>query len=104
MVGETGFLNQVRFEIQSMITYPPMTRTRMIGLAAGAVVTLAVFVLAMAALIFGDYFAEKELLIYVSLSLGPVAMVSVMIGYAVWWLVVFFLTLVLPNRNPDDTP
>jgi hypothetical protein len=74
----------------------------MIALIVGAVVTLAVFVMAMAALIFGDYFSEKELLVYVSISLGPVAMISVMVGYAVWWLVIFLLTLFLPSRSPDD--
>jgi len=66
-------------------------------------VTLTVFVLAMAALVFGDYFSERELLFYVSIALGPVAMISVMVGYAVWWLVVFLLTLFLPSRSPDDT-
>ncbi len=65
--------------------------------------TLTVFVLAMAALVFGDYFSERELLFYVSIALGPVAMISVMVGYAVWWLVVFLLTLFLPSRSPDDT-
>jgi NADH:ubiquinone oxidoreductase subunit 6 (subunit J) len=75
----------------------------MIALIVGAVVTLTVFVLAMAALVFGDYFSERELLFYVSIALGPVAMISVMVGYAVWWLVVFLLTLFLPSRSPDDT-
>jgi uncharacterized BrkB/YihY/UPF0761 family membrane protein len=104
MTGKIRLLNPVRFAVESMITYPPMTRTRLIALAVGAVATLAVFVLAMTAMIFGGYFSEKELLIYVSISLGPVAMVSVMVGYAVWWLVVFLLTLFLPSRSPDDTP
>jgi len=99
-----GLLVTVRFATESMITYPAMSSTRMIALVIGAVVTLVVFVMAMAALIFGEYFSEKELLIYVSIALGPVAMMSVMVGYAVWWLVVFLLTLFLPNRSPDDTP
>ena len=81
-----------------------MSRTRVIALAVGGIVTLAVFVLAMVALIFGGFFSEREMLFYVSLALAPVAMVSVMVGYAVWWLVVFLLTLFLPNRSPDDTP
>jgi hypothetical protein len=104
MIGVIGVLIPVRFAMESMITYPAMSSTRTIALGVGAVVTLAVFVLVMTALIFGDYFSEKERLVYVSISLGPVAMASVMVGYAVWWLVAFLLTLFLPNRSPDDTP
>ncbi|MBI4963856.1 MAG: hypothetical protein HY913_11320 [Desulfomonile tiedjei] len=104
MMGKIGLLNRVRFAMESMITYRPMSRTRVIALAVGGIVTLAVFVLAMVALIFGGFFSEREMLFYVSLALAPVAMVSVMVGYAVWWLVVFLLTLFLPNRSPDDTP
>ncbi len=69
-----------------------------IALTAGAITTVAVFIAAMVLLAFGGYFAEHEILIYISIALGPVAMVSVMAGYAVWWLVLFVATLLLPNR------
>ena len=74
-----------------------MTRTRIIALTAGAITTLIVFVAAMWLLVFGGLFPEKHRLILVSIALGPVAMVSVMVGYAVWWLVMFVLSLFSPT-------
>jgi hypothetical protein len=79
-----------------------MTRTRTIALIAGGLVTFAVFVMAMWLLIFGGYFSEKELLVHVSIALGPVAVVSVMVGYAVWWLVVFVMSLLASEPRPTD--
>lgn len=80
-----------------------MTPRAIVALTAGAVTTVVVFVVAMALLIFGGYFAAHERLIYVSIALAPVLMISVMAGYAVWWLVLFLLTLFLPTeKHPDD--
>lgn len=81
-----------------------MTRTRTIALIAGAIATLAVFLLAMALLIFGGYLSQREILVHVSIALGPVAVVSVMVGYAVWWLVVFLISLFANKAGPPDNP
>jgi hypothetical protein len=85
-----------------MITYLPMTWTRTIGLIAGGVTTVAVFVLAMMLLLSGGYLSKQEALVHVSIALGPVAVVSVMVGYAVWWLVVFLLSLFAREAGPPD--
>jgi uncharacterized BrkB/YihY/UPF0761 family membrane protein len=79
-----------------------MTSRQAIALTAGAVTTVVVFILAMALLFFGGIFAERERLIYVSIALGPVAMFAVMVGYAVWWLVLFLLSLFLPATKPPE--
>lgn len=84
-----------------------MTRTQIIALTAGAITTLIVFVAAMWLLVFGGLFPEKHRLIFVSIALGPVAMISVMVGYAVWWLVMFVLSLFSPagqssGKNSDQ--
>jgi hypothetical protein len=73
-----------------------------VALVAGTAAAIAAFVIAMLLLIFGGYFAEHERLIYVSIALGPVAMVAVMIGYAVWWMVLFVLSLVLSSERPPE--
>ena len=73
-----------------------------IALTAGAVTTVVVFILAMALLFFGGYFADHERLVFVSIALGPVAMFAVMVGYAVWWLVLFVLSLFLPAIKPPE--
>lgn len=78
-----------------------MSTRRWIALIAGAVVTFVVFGLCMVLLIFGDYFAERDRLVLVSIALGPVAMISVMVGYAVWWGVLFLLTLLLPEEQRE---
>ncbi len=80
-----------------------MSRNRTIALVVWIVVTVAVFVVGMGLLIFGDYFSEKDRLIMVSISIGPVAMLSAMVGYAVWWLVLLVLSLLLPEEHPDQS-
>jgi hypothetical protein len=81
-----------------------MTLRRNIALVAGAITTLAAFSAGMALLILGGYFATNEIIFYASIALGPVAMVSVIIGYAVWWLVLFLLSLAFSNRKSVDGP
>ncbi len=81
-----------------------MRRRRNIALVAGTITTLAAFAAGMALLIFGGYFADNEVIIYTSIALGPVAMFSVMVGYAVWWLVLFFLSLIFSDHKPADGP
>jgi hypothetical protein len=79
-----------------------MAPRQAIALAAGAVTTVVVFILALALLFFGGYFGDHERLVYVSIALGPVAMFAVMVGYAVWWLVLFVLSLFLPAIKPPE--
>jgi hypothetical protein len=84
-----------------------MGRSRVIALVAGAVVTVAVFIVIMALLISAPYEEEKDRIIMVSIALGPVLMVSVMVGYSVWWGVLFLLTLLFPEdkrKQPEQSP
>lgn len=53
----------------------------------------------MGLIVLGGFFSEKDVLILASLALAPVALVSVMAGYAVWWLVLFLLALFLPDGS-----
>lgn len=79
-----------------------MTRRRNIALIAGAATAMAVFLLAMWLLVFGGYYAGSQLLIFVSIAIAPVAMGAVIAGYAVWWLVLFLMTLVGGNGDLHD--
>ena len=79
-----------------------MTSRQIIALAAGGITTVIAFVAAMLLLIFGGYYSGNELLVFVSIALAPVLMVAVMIGYAVWWLVMFLLSLFLPDLRGGD--
>ena len=79
-----------------------MTGRQIIALAAGAITTVIAFVVAMALLILGGYYTGNELLVFVSIALAPVLMVAVMVGYAVWWLVMFLLSLFLPDLRGGD--
>ncbi len=83
-----------------------MTTRAIVALAAGAVTATVTFAAAMLLLIFGGYFAEHERLVCVSIAIGPVAMLAVMLGYAVWWMVLFLLSLILSTERPpeDRTP
>jgi len=55
-------------------------------------------------LIYGGYFADHELLIFVSIALGPVAVISVAVGFAVWWVVLFVATLLASEPEPTRPP
>lgn len=70
-----------------------MTRTRIIALTAGAITTFVVFGTALWIMIVGDVFPEKERFVMIFVALAPLAMCSVMVGYAAWWLVMFLLIL-----------
>jgi hypothetical protein len=76
-----------------------MTRTRLAGLIAGAIVTIAVFSGLLYLMLYGGFVESNHIMLFVSIALGPVAAVSVIAGYLVWWLVLFLLTLL----NPDST-
>lgn len=79
-----------------------MTTRRIIALSAAGVTTVVVFVAGMAFLYFGGVFEASHRLIFVSIAVSPLAMVAAMLGYAVWWLVLFLLTLALPEENPGE--
>jgi hypothetical protein len=74
-----------------------MTGRQIIALTAAGITTVIAFVAAMLLLIFGGYYAGNELIVFLSIALAPVLMVAVMVGYAVWWLVMFLLSLFLPD-------
>jgi hypothetical protein len=81
-------------------TISAMTRNRTIALAAGAATCIASFIGMMWFLAFGNVVAESHRLLMVSLALGPVAVCAVVLGYSVWWLALFLLTLFLPSEGP----
>lgn len=76
-----------------------MTGRQIIALTAGTITMVAAFVAAMALLIFGGYYGGNDLIVFVSIALAPVLLVAVMVGYAVWWLVMFLLSLFLPEAG-----
>jgi hypothetical protein len=79
-----------------------MMNRHTIALAIGTIITFSVFFAAIGLLVFGEYFSERDKLIYLSIALGPVAMMSVMLGYAVWWLALFLMSLILPGSASPD--
>jgi uncharacterized BrkB/YihY/UPF0761 family membrane protein len=81
-----------------------MTRRRNIALVAGAIATLAVFLGGMALIILGGFLPDNQVIFFASIALAPMAMLSVMVGYCVWWLVLFVLSLILPNDKPVNGP
>ncbi|MDQ7783457.1 MAG: hypothetical protein RDU20_11285 [Desulfomonilaceae bacterium] len=81
-----------------------MTITQTIALIAGALTAAVALCGALWLLIFGGLFPDEERLIFVSIALGPVIMFAVMAGYAVWWFVMFVLSLVLPREESAERP
>ncbi len=81
-----------------------MTKRQIIALSAGAITALVTFAVVMAFLFFGGFFEASHRLIFASIAISPMAMFAVMLGYAVWWLVLFLLTLALPGEDPRKEP
>ncbi len=71
-----------------------MTNLRVISLITGGISATAAFVVAYYLLLYGGYIPERSLLVYASVALGPILMISVMVGYGVWWFTLFVLTLI----------
>lgn len=83
-----------------------MNRGRVIALAAGAVVAAVVLCAGLGMLYFGEIFPERDRLIMVSIALAPLVMVAGMVGFGVWWGVVFLFALFSSahgaNRSDSD--
>jgi len=79
-----------------------MTPRRIIATVAGAIATVLSFAAGMALLIFGNVVSSAHLLVSISVALAPLILCAFMVGYAVWWLVLFVLTLVLPDQGGPE--
>lgn len=79
-----------------------MSARRIISLSIGALVSVATLTAGLAFIFLGDYYPFKDRLIVASVALAPLVMVAVMIGYSVWWLMLFLLTLVLPSEKGSE--
>ena len=60
---------------------------------------MAVFVGALWLAMFGGFVRTDDIILFVSIALGPITAVAVIAGYLVWWMVLFLLTLVLPKTT-----
>jgi len=69
-----------------------------IPILVGASVALGSFGVAMYGLVSRDFTWQGYQIFWLSLILGPTAMVSSMFGYAAWWLSKFLATL-LSNQD-----
>ncbi len=79
-----------------------MNGRRIVSLVFGGAATLATMVAALGLLVFGGLYQGGERLIIVSIALAPVVLVSAMVGYGVWWAVLFLLSLFLPDPGQED--
>ncbi|MEW6349861.1 MAG: hypothetical protein AB1646_12415 [Thermodesulfobacteriota bacterium] len=79
-----------------------MNLRRTISLVFGGAATLATMVAALGLLAFGGLYQDSDRLIIVSIALAPVVLVSVMVGYCVWWAVMVLLSLFLPDPGRED--
>jgi hypothetical protein len=88
-----------------------MTNNLSTSMVVGISVALVSFSVTMYGLVSQDFTWQGYQIFWLSLILGPVAMVSSMFGYAAWWLSKFLATLLSSqdtagsdktNRPPND--
>ena len=68
-------------------------------MAVGGITTLVVFTGALWLALFGGIIETDHKILFVSIALGPIAVVAVIAGYLVWWMALFLLTLILPGSQ-----
>ncbi len=71
----------------------------MLAMVVGGITTLVVFVGALWLVMFGGIVETDHIILFLSIGLGPIAVVAVIAGYLVWWLALFLLTLILPPAH-----
>lgn len=76
-----------------------MDLKRIISLVLGGAATLATMAGCLAMLLFGRDYQAHERLIVGSIALAPVALISAMAGYAVWWAVMLLISLFSPDNE-----
>ncbi len=81
-----------------------MSRNRLISIAIGGLVTIVTFVAGLWIIVFGAMFPQSDLIFVISLAISPLAVVAVVAGFLVWWICLFFLTLIFgdSDSNPDS--
>ena len=79
-----------------------MTKRRTTALVIAAVVTFGVLSFGMIMIGSGEYATSGDTIIAVSIALAPVAMISVMVGYAAWWTVLLVLSLFSREDTTND--
>jgi hypothetical protein len=70
-----------------------MSRNKIISIVVGAIVAIATFVALLWLMIFGDMIPKSDLIFMVSLAISPLAVISVIAGFLVWWVCLFLLSL-----------
>lgn len=79
-----------------------MTRNRIIAMSSGGIITVATFVAGLWLMIYGNMFPDSDLIFLVSMALSPLAVVSVIAGFLVWWIFLFLLTLIWNDSPPEQ--
>jgi hypothetical protein len=68
-------------------------------MTVGGITALVVFAGALWLAVFGGIIQTDHKILFVSIALGPIAVVAVIAGYLVWWMALFLLTLILPRAH-----
>lgn len=79
-----------------------MTRNRIIAMSSGGIITVATFVAGLWLMIYGNMFPDSDLIFLVSMAISPLAVVSVIAGFLVWWIFLFLLTLIWNDSPPEQ--
>jgi hypothetical protein len=76
-----------------------MNSRRAIALFCGGTVSTAILIAGAVLFVFHGGLENSDSIMLGAVALGPALMFSAMAGYAVWWGVLFLLTLVLPQER-----
>jgi hypothetical protein len=80
-----------------------MSRKWIVAVIFGIITTTAVLAGGIWALISRPGLTGGQILFHVSVAFAPLAMVSVMVGFGVWWMIMFLLTLFSSEQDGRST-
>jgi hypothetical protein len=78
-----------------------MDKKRLVASIAGAAVFLTVLGAGIWIMIFGGIWPEDKIILYGSILLAPLCLIAAMLGYGVWWGLMFALHL-FSSEDRDD--
>jgi high-affinity Fe2+/Pb2+ permease len=79
-----------------------MKRRRLIAMLIGGAVSGVFFTAGMLLMVYGGEYSTGRRIVFISIGIGPLAAVSVMVGYAVWWPALFLMSLFAGDSSKQE--
>lgn len=70
-------------------------------MSLGSIATVSTFIAGLWLIIYGAMLPDSDIIFAVSLAISPLAVISVVAGFLVWWIFLFLLTLIWDDSQKE---